>query len=46
MQRASTPEENNPIMLLKNLKKNQNHNIKVLDYNDKEGMKLGNFINR
>ena len=34
MQRPLTPGDDNPIMLLKNLKKNLNHNIKVLDYND------------
>jgi hypothetical protein len=34
MQRPFSPGEDNPIMLLKNLKKNLNHNIKVMDYND------------
>lgn len=34
MHRPVTPIDDNPIMLLRNLRKNKDHTIKVLDYND------------
>jgi hypothetical protein len=34
MHRPNTPIDDNPIMLLRNLRKNKDHTIKVLDYND------------